>query len=225
MRILVVDDDSDIRNLLKRVLESKEREIVTAENGREALVVFSNGNVDLVILDIGLPEMDGWGVLEKIRESSDVPVIMLTAQDSPGDTSRGLLLGADDYITKPFDLAVLDARITAVMRRVEPRTDSSLQVLSIGDLTIDNDSKSVLVRGVEVSLTPTEFELLRLVASRPGHVFSSSEIIREVWKDKRYVTAADVTKYVYLLRKKLGDNPEKPELIENVRGFGYRLIV
>lgn len=225
MRILVVDDESDIRNLLKRVLESKEREILTAENGPEALVLFGSHNVDLVILDIGLPELDGWGVLQKIRDTSDVPVIMLTAKDTPSDMSRGLLLGADDYVTKPFDLAVLEARITAVMRRVESRTDATPQAMNIGSLTIDNDSKSVLVRGVEVSLTPTEFELLCMLAGRPGHVFSSSEIIREVWKDKRYVTAADVTKYVYLLRKKLGDDPEKPELIENVRGFGYRLIV
>ncbi len=225
MRILVVDDESDIRNLLKRVLASKEREILTAENGREALVLFGSHNVDLVILDIGLPELDGWGVLQKIRDTSDVPVIMLTAKDTPSDMSRGLLLGADDYVTKPFDLAVLEARITAVMRRVESRTDVTPQAMNIGNITIDNDSKSVLVRGVEVSLTPTEFELLCLLASRPGHVFSSSEIIREVWKDKRYVTAADVTKYVYLLRKKLGDDPEKSELIENVRGFGYRLIV
>jgi len=225
MRILVVDDDSDIRNLLKRVLESKEREILTAEDGREALAQFSSHDIDLVILDIGLPEPDGWGVLQTIRDTSTVPVIMLTAKDLPSDTSQGLLLGADDYITKPFDLAVLQARITAVMRRVEARTDSSPQVMSIGNLTIDNDSKSVLVRGVEVSLTPTEFELLRLVASRPGHVFSSSEIIRDVWHDKRYVTAADVTKYVYLLRKTLGDDPENPTLIENIRGFGYKLIV
>ncbi len=225
MRILVVDDESDIRNLLKRVLKSKEREILTAENGPEALVLFGSHNVDLVILDIGLPELDGWGVLQKIRDTSDVPVIMLTAKDTPSDMSRGLLLGADDYVTKPFDLAVLEARITAVMRRVESRTDATPQAMNIGSLTIDNDSKSVLVRGVEVSLTPTEFELLCMLAGRPGHVFSSSEIIREVWKDKRYVTAADVTKYVYLLRKKLGDDPEKSELIENVRGFGYRLIV
>jgi DNA-binding response OmpR family regulator len=225
MRILIVDDDSDIRNLLKRVLESKEREILTAEDGREALVLVGSHDVDLVILDIGLPEPDGWGVLQTIRDTSRVPVIMLTAKDSPSDISRGLLLGADDYIAKPFDLAVLEARITAVMRRVEARTDSSPQVISIGNLTIDNDSKTVLVRGVEISLTPMEFELLRLMASRPGHVFSSSEIIRDVWHDKQYVTAADVTKYVYLLRKKLGDAPEKPTLIENVRGFGYRLIV
>jgi len=225
MRILVVDDDIDIRNLLKRVLDTKEREILTAEDGRDALEQFGSHDVDLVILDIGLPELDGWGVLQKIRDTSDVPVIMLTAKDSPSETSRGLLLGADDYIAKPFDLAVLEARITAVMRRVESRTDVTPQAISIGALTIDNDRKTVHVSGAEVGLTPTEFQLLCLLASRPGHVFSASDIIRDVRHEKRYVTAADVTKYVYLLRKKLGDDPEKPKLIENVRGFGYRLIV
>jgi len=224
MKILVVDDDIDIRNLLKRVLESKEREILTAEDGREALVLFGSHDVDLVILDIGLPELDGWGVLEKIRDSSDVPVIMLTAKDSPSDTSRGLLLGADDYVAKPFDLSVLDARITAVMRRVETLADSP-QVMTIGDLTVDDDRKAVLVRGVEAGLSPKEYELVRLLASHPGRVFSAKEIIRDVWHDKRYVTAADVTKYVYLLRKKLGDDPENPTIIENVRGFGYKLVV
>lgn len=224
MKILVVDDDIDIRNLLKRVLESKEREILTAEDGHRALALFGSHDMDLVILDIGLPELDGWGVLKKIRDSSDVPVIMLTAKDSPSDTSRGLLLGADDYITKPFDLSVLEARITAVMRRVETRADSP-QVITAGDLTIDDDRKAVLVRGVEAGLSPKEYELVRLLASHPGRVFSAKEIIRDVWHDKRYVTAADVTKYVYLLRKKLGDDPEKPTIIENVRGFGYKLVI
>lgn len=224
MKILVVDDDIDIRNLLKRVLESKEREILTAEDGHRALALFGSHDMDLVILDIGLPELDGWGVLEKIRDSSDVPVIMLTAKDSPSDTSRGLLLGADDYITKPFDLSVLEARITAVMRRVETCADSP-QVITAGDLTIDDDRKAVLVRGVEAGLSPKEYELVRLLASHPGRVFSAKEIIRDVWHDKRYVTAADVTKYVYLLRKKLGDDPEKPTIIENVRGFGYKLVI
>jgi len=224
MRILVVDDDIDIRNLLKRVLESKEREILTAEDGREALALFGSHDMDLVILDIGLPELDGWGVLEKIRDSSDVPVIMLTAKDSPSDTSRGLLLGADDYITKPFDLSVLEARITAVMRRVETRADSR-QVITVGDLTIDDNRKAVLVRGVEAGVSPKEYELIRLLASHPGRVFSAKEIIRDVWHEKRYVTAADVTKYVYLLRKKLGDDPENPTIIENVRGFGYKLVI
>lgn len=224
MKILVVDDDIDIRNLLKRVLESKEREILTAEDGHGALALFGSHDMDLVILDIGLPELDGWGVLEKIRDSSDVPVIMLTAKDSPSDTSRGLLLGADDYITKPFDLSVLEARITAVMRRVETCADSP-QVITAGDLTIDDDRKAVLVRGVEAGLSPKEYELVRLLASHPGRVFSAKEIIRDVWHDKRYVTAADVTKYVYLLRKKLGDDSEKPTIIENVRGFGYKLVI
>lgn len=153
MRVLVVDDDPDIRNLLKRFLQARGREILTAEDGEQALGVFTAEDLDLVIRDINLPKLDGWEVLAKMRETSDLPVIILTASDSPGDTARGLLTGADDYVAKPFDLGEMEARITAVMRRyVGPSRPSKV---SVGVLVIDGEKKSVRVRDEEVSPTPT----------------------------------------------------------------------
>jgi DNA-binding response OmpR family regulator len=174
-----------------------------------------------VILDVMLPGMDGWAVLQKIRESSQVPVLMLTGKDAPTDKAKGLLSGADDYIAKPFDLAELEARIVAVMRRYKPSARPAL--IRVGDLEIDDSVKHVKVKGRTVSLSPKEYELLKLLASEPGRVFSHQEIIAAVWQNKPFITSSDVTKYIYLLREKLEDDPENPRYILTVRGFGYKL--
>jgi DNA-binding response OmpR family regulator len=221
MKILVVDDDPDIVRLLKYFLEAKGRQVQTASTGAEALELFKKEPPDLVILDVMLPGMDGWTVLQKIRESSQVPVLMLTGKDAPTDKAKGLLSGADDYIAKPFDLAELEARIVAVMRRYKPSARPAL--IRVGDLEIDDSVKHVKVKGRTVSLSPKEYELLKLLASEPGRVFSHQEIIAEVWQNKPLITSSDVTKYIYLLREKLEDDPENPRYILTVRGFGYKL--
>jgi DNA-binding response OmpR family regulator len=221
MKILVVDDDPDIVRLLKYFLEAKGRQVQTASTGAEALEVFKREPPDLVILDVMLPGMDGWAVLQKIRESSQVPVLMLTGKDAPTDKAKGLLSGADDYIAKPFDLAELEARIVAVMRRYKPSARPAL--IRVGDLEIDDSVKHVKVKGRTVSLSPKEYELLKLLASEPGRVFSHQEIIAAVWQNKPFITSSDVTKYIYLLREKLEDDPENPRYILTVRGFGYKL--
>jgi DNA-binding response OmpR family regulator len=221
MKILVVDDDPDIVRLLKYFLEAKGRQVQTASTGAEALELFKREPPDLVILDVMLPGMDGWAVLQKIRESSQVPVLMLTGKDAPTDKAKGLLSGADDYIAKPFDLAELEARIVAVMRRYKPSARPAL--IRVGDLEIDDSIKHVKVKGRTVSLSPKEYELLKLLASEPGRVFSHQEIIAEVWQNKPFITSSDVTKYIYLLREKLEDDPENPRYILTVRGFGYKL--
>jgi DNA-binding response OmpR family regulator len=221
MKILVVDDDPDIVRLLKYFLEAKGRQVQTASTGAEALELFKREPPDLVILDVMLPGMDGWAVLQKIRESSQVPVLMLTGKDAPTDKAKGLLSGADDYIAKPFDLAELEARIVAVMRRYKPSARPAL--IRVGDLEIDDSIKHVKVKGRTVSLSPKEYELLKLLASEPGRVFSHQEIIAEVWQNKPLITSSDVTKYIYLLREKLEDDPENPRYILTVRGFGYKL--
>jgi DNA-binding response OmpR family regulator len=221
MKILVVDDDPDIVRLLKYFLEAKGRQVQTASTGAEALELFKREPPDLVILDVMLPGMDGWAVLQKIRESSQVPVLMLTGKDAPTDKAKGLLSGADDYIAKPFDLAELEARIVAVMRRYKPSARPAL--IRVGDLEIDDSIKQVKVKGRTVSLSPKEYELLKLLASEPGRVFSHQEIIAEVWQNKPFITSSDVTKYIYLLREKLEDDPENPRYILTVRGFGYKL--
>jgi DNA-binding response OmpR family regulator len=221
MKILVVDDDPDIVRLLKYFLEAKGRQVQTASTGAEALELFKREPPDLVILDVMLPGMDGWTVLQKIRESSQVPVLMLTGKDAPTDKAKGLLSGADDYIAKPFDLAELEARIVAVMRRYKPSARPAL--IRVGDLEIDDSVKHVKVKGRTVSLSPKEYELLKLLASEPGRVFSHQEIIAAVWQNKPFITSSDVTKYIYLLRDKLEDDPENPRYILTVRGFGYKL--
>lgn len=223
MKILVVDDDPDIAGLLKHFLEAKGRCVQTAADGPQALELFRQESPDLVILDVILPGMDGWAVLKKIREHSQVPVLMLTGKDAPTDKAKGLLSGADDYIAKPFDLGELEARIVAVMRRYKAPARPS--ILKVGELEIDDSIKQVKIAGRTVSLSPTEYELLRLLASEPGRVFSHQEIIAEVWQNKPLVTSSDVTKYIYLLREKLGENLDNPKHILTVRGFGYKLAV
>jgi DNA-binding response OmpR family regulator len=221
MKILVVDDEADILNLLQHFLTSKDREVVTATNGQEALEVFSQENPNLVILDVMMPGMTGWDVLSTLRQFSQVPIIMLTAKGTPMDTAKGLLSGADDYVKKPFDLGEIEARITAVMRRYEqPLQQEQMQV---GNLSIDNSTKEVTLNGEPANLSPKEYDLLRLLASQPGKVFSHDEIISEVWQGKHFVSPKDVIKYINLLRNKLEEDPKKPTLIVNVRGFGYKI--
>lgn len=228
MKILVVDDDPDILNLLTHFWQGKDRDVRTAQSGREALQALEQEEPDLVILDVVMPEMDGWEVLRRVREKSPVPVIMLTGKDTPTDTAKGLLSGADDYVVKPFDLGELEARIIAVMRRYQAASSATRSrepsaVLQVGDLLIDDVHKEVRLRGQPVRLSPKEYELLKLLASEPGRVFSHEEIIEKVWHNKPLITSADVIKYIYLLREKLEENPKKPKLILTVRGFGYKL--
>ncbi len=223
MKVLVVDDDPDIVGLLKHFLEARGRSVQTASTGAQALELFRTEQPDLVILDVIMPGMDGWAVLQEIRKQSQVPVLMLTGKDAPTDKAKGLLSGADDYIAKPFDLAELEARIVAVMRRYKaPPRPATLRV---GQIEIDDNIKQVKVAGRTVSLSPKEYELLKLLASEPGRVFSHQEIIAEVWQNKPLITSSDVIKYIYLLREKLEEDPDNPKYILTVRGFGYKLAV
>ncbi len=220
MRILIAEDDPSSRELLVRFLRSKGHEVIAAADGAEALERFEEGGADLVLLDVMMPVIDGWAVLEELRQRrrSPVPVIMVTVRDATEDKVRGLQLGADDYITKPFDLRELEARIEAVMRRSAPGPR-----LELGELVIDDEKKEVRVRGEPVELSPKEYELLRLLASRPGKVFSHREILERVWAGSSFASSEDVKKYIYLLRNKIEEDPESPKLILTVRGFGYKL--
>lgn len=220
MRILIAEDDSSSRELLRRFLESKGHEVLLATNGIEALERFESGGIDLVLLDVMMPKLDGWAVLREIRKGSLVPVIMVTVKDATEDKVQGLELGADDYVTKPFDLRELEARIAAVMRRVAPGP-----VIEVGELSIDDEKKEVRLRGQPVELSPKEYELLRLLASRPGKVFSHREILEKIWAGSDFASSEDVKKYIYLLRNKIEQDPEEPKLILTVRGFGYKLAV
>ena len=218
MKLLVVEDDIHSRDLLVRYLSAKGYTVATAADGARALEHLAAAEPDLVLLDGNLPGMDGWAVLEALREFSRVPVIMVTVRDATQDKLAGLALGADDYVTKPFDLRELEARIAAVLRRSQAAAPG---VLRAGVLVLNDERKEVSVRGRPVALSPREFDLLRLLASRPGRVFSTAEILAAVWPERG--AAEDVKKYIHLLRVKIERDPGRPELITTVRGFGYRL--
>lgn len=221
MRVLLIEDDIPIQELLRAYFEAKGHAISVAADGVEGLRAFSAGLPELVLLDVGLPRLDGWAVLEAIRASSAVPVVLLTALDDTEDVVKGLAMGADDYLTKPFDVRELDARVQAILRRFEaPGTHTRLDV---GDIHIDDRSKTVTVGDASLSLSPKEYRLLRLLASEPGRVFSSDEIIAHLWPDSDRAAATDVKQYIHLLRGKLYRSADIGDPIENIKGFGYRL--
>lgn len=194
-----------------------------AANGAEALTRFVADEPDCVLLDVNMPQMDGWTVLEEIRSMGETPVIMLTVRDSTLDKVKGLGSGADDYVTKPFDLYEIEARIGAVMRRGGRQRHQG--PVRIGAITIDDEAKEVRVDGSLVNLSPKEYELLRLLASKPGRVFATQEIVEAVWPERADEgTSEDVKKYIYFLRGKLERDPDDPRRIQTVRGFGYKLV-
>jgi DNA-binding response OmpR family regulator len=219
MKILVVEDDARSRDLLLKYLGARGHQVTGVDDGRRAVEAARTADAELILLDVNLPGIDGWHVLRTLRTFSHVPVIMVTVRDAPQDKVAGLDGGADDYITKPFDLGELDARITAVMRRY---TGAGTPVIKSGEVTIDDERKQVMIRGRSVQLSPKEFDLLRLLASRPGKVFSTDEILAVVWPGREAAAAEDVKKYVHMLRNKIERDPSEPRIITTARGFGYR---
>jgi DNA-binding response OmpR family regulator len=218
MKILIADDDADSREILKTYLAAKGHQIVLAADGAEALKRFTDERPDLVLLDIMMPKLDGWEVLHYIRAAGRTPVLMITAKDATDEIVKALSEGADDYIVKPLKLREVEARIVAVMRRFQPSA-----YWRAGELEIDDAQKRVRVRGREVALSPKEYELLKLLASQPGRVFSDEEIIRHVWPEGGLASSTDVKRYIYLLRQKIEADPKNPTLVLTVPGFGYKL--
>jgi DNA-binding response OmpR family regulator len=222
LKVLLIEDDEQIMGLLKAYFETKGPAVTTAGDGVDGLTRFNGDRPELVLLDIGLPRLDGWGVLEAIREANVVPVVLLTALDDTENVVKGLAMGADDYLIKPFDIRELDARIQAIMRRIEKNADQSS--LEVGRIQIDDRSKTVTVGNAKLALSPKEYNLLKLLASEPGRVFSSDEIIAHLWPDNSRAAASDVKQYIHLLRGKLEKKAQISNPIENIKGFGYRLV-
>jgi two-component system KDP operon response regulator KdpE len=218
MRILIADDDTDSREILKTYFEAKGHQIVLAVDGMEALKRFTDEKPDLVLLDIMMPKLDGWEVLHYIRAAGRTPVLMITAKDATYDIVKALASGADDYIVKPLKLREVEARVLAVMRRIQPPAQ-----WRVGDLEINDAEKRVRLGEEEIALSPKEYELLKLLASQPGRVFSDEEIIRHVWPEGGLASATDVKRYIYLLRHKIEADPKNPRLVLTVPGFGYKL--
>jgi DNA-binding response OmpR family regulator len=220
-RILVVDDDSDIRGLVRELLERTGHDVTEAPDGNQGLKRFYAEQPDLVILDVQMPGLNGWGVLERIRELSDVPVLMLTARAEELDKVRGLRAGADDYVTKPFGRQELLARVEAHLRHSRDRQQAPQQY---GDdfVEIDFPRHAVRAGGREVSLTPLEYRLLTAFVRNPNQVLSHDQLLEMAWGTAGAVERDQVKLYVGYLRRKLGAPPGGESPIETMRGFGYR---
>ena len=223
--ILLVDDEESVQKLLTYPLERDGFRVVHARDGEEALARFAEEDVDLVVLDLMLPRLDGLEVCKRLRSASSVPIIMLTARDDELDKVLGLELGADDYITKPFSIREFRSRVKALLRRAaapRPGDRSDDEVIEQGELRIDVPRRTVEVRGQEVQLTFVEFELLRVLASAPGRVFSRRQLLEKLRGGADYREPRTIDVHVRHLREKIETDPREPELIVTVRGVGYR---
>ncbi len=223
--ILICDDEKDIVNALKIYLADPDRTLFEAYSGKQALEVLSTQEIHLVLLDIMMPEMDGISALAKIREISNVPVILLTAKSEDSDKILGLNVGADDYITKPFNPLEVGARVRSQLRRYLKLGSGVAQpeVLRIGGIEVDDRAKTVTLDGEEVSLTPKEYDILKLLMANPDRVFSPKEIYQVVWKEKPFGSDNTVAVHIRHLREKIEIDPAEPRYIKLVFGQGYKM--
>jgi two-component system KDP operon response regulator KdpE len=227
MKILVIDDAPDVIESVRLgfTLQWREVEVLGAERGERGLDLVEQEKPDLVLLDVGLPDIDGYEVLKQVRAFSDVPVVMLTARDDTLDLVKGLELGADDYVTKPFNHLELLARVKAVLRRLDmPAPAARVPSFRSGDLDMDFARQELRLAGERVELTPTEYKLLYHLVRNAGYVLTHGTLLAKVW-GREYVDEVDYLRvYVRRLRDKLGDDPERPRYIRTERGMGYRFI-
>jgi len=224
--ILLVDDDTLLRRSLTFHLEQAGYQVLTAANAEDALTISQRHPPDLILLDIGLPGMDGLDALKAFKAQRDVPIIYLSARRRDLDQVVGLELGADDYITKPFDIDVLLARIKAVLRRTLATPDAALPSapLTIGDLEIDPAAHTVTLDGKPLNLSPREFDLLHALALQPGTVIATNDILAQVWGAEFFGEPQVVYVHIRWLREKLESDPDHPQRIITVRGVGYKLV-
>lgn len=225
--ILVCDDEKDIVSALKIYLTADGYQVFEAYNGREAVDILNKEEIHLVLMDVMMPEMDGISAMVKIRENSNVPVILLTAKSEDTDKILGLTVGADDYVTKPFNPVELQARVKSQLRRYMQLGGGAVKeekdVLSIGGIELNDRTKEVTLDGDAVSLTRTEYEILKLLMSNPGKVYSPNEIYELVWKDNPYGTENTVAVHIRHLREKVEYNPAEPRYLKVVWGRGYKM--
>ena len=223
MKVLIVDDEPDVRALVRSALSYARQDMIAVEaaDGDEALAMIHSERPDLVVLDLALPKRDGFAVLEQVREKTDLPIIVLTARGLEEDKVKGLRLGADDYLTKPFSPRELVARIESVLRRSAPRAPRS-GTIETHDLAIDLTARRVRRAGKDVHFTPTEFNLLAELASHPGEALTHDVLLTRVWGPEYRYETQYLKVYVGRLRDKIETAPNEPTLIQTVRGVGYR---
>ncbi len=224
-RILIVDDDRDIVAALEIYLTTSGYEVLKAYNGREALKALTDLQVDLILMDVMMPQMDGIAATKAIRENSNIPILFLTAKSEDVDLINGLNVGADDYITKPFKPMEVLARVKSHLRRYTQLGGQIKRenVLTVGPIQLDDDAKRVTVDGDVVNLTPLEYNILRLLMSRPGQVFSTAQIYEQVWNDPFLGSENTVAVHIRHLREKLEIDPAHPRYLKVVWGLGYKM--
>ena len=226
MKILVVDDDKEIVELLSIYILNEGYDVIKAYDGKEALTkIRTTPDIDLMILDFMMPQLDGMQVVKELRKESQIAIIMLTAKSSDLDKIEGLVAGADDYVTKPFNPLEIMARVKSLLRRTKMQvTDSKPDTLEVGPLIIKKDSHQVLTdKGTETQLTALEFGILYLLASHPNRVFSAEEIFERVWQQESIISAKTVMVHVSHLRDKIEDATNGEKVIQTVWGVGYKI--
>lgn len=222
-RVLVVDDEKLIVKGIRFSLEQDGMEVVCAYDGEEALACAKEQDFDIILLDVMLPKMDGFTVCQKIREFSKVPVIMLTAKGEDGDKIMGLEYGADDYMTKPFNILELKARMKAILRRLSDtsREDGTSQTVETGDMKLDHQGKRIYIKGKEIDLTTKEFDVLELLVKNPNRVYSRDELLDTVWGSDYPGDARTVDVHIRRLREKIETDPGNPAYVHTKWGVGY----
>ncbi len=221
--ILLVDDEESVQKLLSYPLERDGFRVIQARNGEEALERLEGEQIDLIVLDLMLPKLDGLEVCKRVRAKSAVPIIMLTARDDEVDKVLGLEIGADDYITKPFSIREFRSRVRALLRRAQlSASGSHTETIEYDGLRIDLARRSVEVRGQAAQLTYAEFELLQALASRPGRVYSRAALLEALWGSSDYRDPRTIDVHIRHLREKVEHDPREPEYIFTIRGVGYR---
>ena len=222
--ILVVDDEKEIRNLIEIYLKNEGYEVIKAKDGKEAIDILKNKNIQLMILDIMMPKMDGMEVCKIIRQSMNIPILMLSAKSEDMDKIQGLMTGADDYMTKPFNPLELSVRVKALLRRAYYFNSYNKEdIITIENLVIDKSKHIVKVEDNEIPLTSTEFDILYLLASNRGKVFSSEEIFKKVWREDYYQSNNTVMVHMSRIREKLEKHINGNKIIHTVWGVGYKI--
>jgi len=223
-KILVIDDEQALVEIIREALNEEGMEVVGARDAEEGLRLFYQTQPDLVVLDIMLPGCDGWEVCRRLRQVSNLPILMLTAKTDGTDLVRGLNMGADDYVTKPFSLEVLRARIEALLRRAARTRATISRMFQAGDVSIDLLTREVSVRSHAVPLTPKEFDLLAYLVRNAGRTVPHQELLRHVWGPEYRTETQYLSLYIWYLRNRIEENPHRPRRIVTWRGLGYRFV-
>ena len=224
MNILIVEDEQDIRELLEIHLSKEGYKIFTAEDGIQALNIFEGNDIDIALLDVMIPKIDGFKVLKSIRETSDIPVIFITAREEESDKILGLGLGADDYVVKPFSPIEIIARVKAQLRRYYKYSSKTYKTGTIiGQLMLDKESCTICKNNIQLDLNPKEYRLLEFILENPGKVYTKKQLYEIVWGNPYYGDSNTIMVHISHIREKIEDDPKNPKYLKTIRGIGYKM--